>query len=151
MIILFCILVISIIGIIMSNKEKKELKALESQILTELQLPYWDAVPYFDDYVKVKTRQTLDNYDATKFFKENREKLQYASTVLSDKQHVVNRIKSFLDNNHYITHKLYPKVNTNITTVLNNASAYRVKVEYISPRGKTNSSKRSGCLPIPGR
>ena len=42
----------------MSNKEKKELKALESQILTELQLPYWDAVPYFDDYVKVKTRQT---------------------------------------------------------------------------------------------
>lgn len=120
----------------MSSKEKKELKELESQILTELQLPYWGAVPYFDDYVKVKTRQTLDNYDATKFFKENREKLQYASTVLSDKQHIVNRVKAFLDNNDYITHKLYPKVSTNIKTVLNNASAYRVKVEYISPAGK---------------
>ena len=68
------ILVVLIYKIIANSKYKK----LEKQVLSELGFLNWEMVSYFDEYVTVKSRSTLEKYDDIKFFKENTEKLKKA-------------------------------------------------------------------------
>lgn len=46
--------------------------------------------------VIVKSRATLEKYDAIKFFKENREKLAEAEKIIQWKNEVSNTLTSFL-------------------------------------------------------
>lgn len=48
---------------------KEKYKCLEKEILRKLGFINWNLVPYIDEYVTVKSRQTLEKYDAVKFFK----------------------------------------------------------------------------------
>ena len=49
---------------------KEKYKQLEKEILRNLGFINWNVVPYCDECVTVKSRQTLEKYDAVKIFKE---------------------------------------------------------------------------------
>ena len=91
------IIIIIVVKIIMEQKYKQ----LETEVLKELGYPNWNIIPYFDEYVTVKSRQTLEKYDDIKFFKENREKLVRAENVIKRKMDIAMNLRLFLENNEY--------------------------------------------------
>lgn len=92
-------------------------------------------VTYFDEYVAVKSRQALEKYDDVKFFKENKGKLTRAEEIIKKKNNIVDILKKFLEDNEYKSRPKYRQITRQIDVVLRNASAYRIKVQYISSAG----------------
>ena len=120
---------------------KKKYQELESQVLNKLGFPSWDISPKIDSYVTVKSRQALENYDETKFFKDDAQNFALAEATLERKCKVAAILKEFIKSNEYTTHPQYKHLNNQIAVVLNNASAYRICVSYISPAGKNLGSR----------
>lgn len=120
---------------------KKKYQELEAQVLKELGFPSWDISPEFDSYVTVKSRQALENYDETKFFKDDAQNLARAEATLERKSKVAFILKEFIQSNEYTTHPQYKHLSNQIGVVLNNASAYRISVSYISSAGNNLGSK----------
>lgn len=108
---------------------------LESFVLQDLNLPEWNVMPYFDVYIPVKSRKALDSYDAIRYFKENREKLPGAQRALQTKLAVYDSVSSYLQDNPYKHRLFYRRVQKKMNGVLRNASAYRIRVDYISTAG----------------
>ena len=108
---------------------------LESFVLQDLNLPEWNVIPYFDVYIPVKSRKALDSYDAIRYFKENREKLSGAQRALQTKLAVYDSVSSYLQDNPYKHRFFYRRVQKKMNGVLRNASAYRIRVDYISTAG----------------
>lgn len=73
----FVVAVVAIIVMIITVKvvTNQQYKKLEAEVLRVLGFSNWNIISYFDEYVTVKSCQTLEKYDDIKFFKENREKL----------------------------------------------------------------------------
>lgn len=96
-------LVLAIIVTIIAAKiiTEQKYKKLEAEVLRELGFSNWDIISYFDEYVTVKSRQTLEKYDDIKFFKENREKLVQAENIIQRKFDVAATLRKFLENNEY--------------------------------------------------
>ena len=90
---------------------------------------------YYDEFVVVKSRQSLEKYDEIKFFKENKEKLEHAENIIKRKNEVVMILSRFLEDNGYKTRSQYKKLVKQITEVIKNARAYRINVKYISSAG----------------
>ena len=122
---------LGILTIVLNKKYKK----LESEVLEKLGFKDWNIVSYIDENVVVKSRQSLEKYDAVKFFKENREKLLYAEKIIKTKNEVSKVLKDFLDDNEYKTRLRYKKLSNQIREVINDARGYRIKVTYISSAG----------------
>ena len=78
---LFILLVIAYIAFKIYCKRKYE--ELEAEILNEIDIANWLAVPYYDEYATVKSRQALEKYDEISFFKENKDKLAHAESVVT--------------------------------------------------------------------
>lgn len=76
------IVIAIIVVIIITEKNYKE---LETKVLKELGFSNWNMIAYYDEYVTVKSRQTLKKYNDIKFFKENREKLTWAENIIKKK------------------------------------------------------------------
>lgn len=131
------ILVVSIYKIIANVKYKK----LEKQVLSELGFLNWEMVSYFDEYVTVKSRSTLEKYDDIKFFKEDKEKLEKAEKILKRKNEVEKILKGFLENNKYEGRFQYRRLKKQIDKVLESARAYRINVKYISSAGNNLGEK----------
>ena len=127
-----CILVI---WLTFSILKKVKYRKLETEVFNELGISSWEIVPYFDANVRVKSRQALDKYDDVKFFKENKEKLNEAVTIISRKNDISNRLKNFLSNNNYKKRMMYKKIEKEINVLLNNAKAYQICVDYYSSAG----------------
>ena len=108
---------------------------LESFVLQDLNFPEWNVIPYFDVYIPVKSRKALDSYDAIRYFKENREKLPGAQRALQTKLAVYDSVSSYLQDNPYKHRLFYRRVQKKMNGVLRNASAYRIRVDYISTVG----------------
>ena len=108
---------------------------LESFVLQDLNLPEGNVIPYFDVYIPVKSRKALDSYDAIRYFKENREKLPGAQRALQTKLAVYDSVSSYLQDNPYKHRLFYRRVQKKMNGVLRNASAYRIRVDYISTAG----------------
>lgn len=125
------IVTIITVKIIINQKYKK----LETEVLRELGFFSWDIISYIDEYVTVKSRQTLEKYDDIKFFKENREKLEQAESVIKRKTDVAKTLRRFLENNEYKSRSQYRRLTKQIDVVLKNAGAYRIRVRYISVAG----------------
>lgn len=117
--------------IIKENKYKK----LQAQVLQELGFLNWNIVSYIDEYVTVKSRQTLEKYDDIRFFKDNREKLKYAEKILENKDEITQVLRVFLNDNKYKDNVQYKRLLKQIDIVLKNARAYRISVRYISSAG----------------
>ena len=120
-----------IVIIIAEQKYKK----LETEVLKELGFENWNIISYFDEYVTVKSRQTLEKYDDIKFFKENREKLVRAENIIKRKIDIATILRKFLENNEYKSRLQYHRLTKQIDAVLKNAGAYRISVSYISSAG----------------
>jgi len=119
------------VKIITENQYKK----LEAEVLRELGFLNWDIISDIDEYVTVKSRQTLEKYDDIKFFKENREKFLLAESIVERKNEVANILIRFLDDNEYKARPQYKRLAMQINMVLRNAGAYRISVNYISSAG----------------
>lgn len=136
----FFIIMIITIKVIQANNEKKY-RELEAEVLKDLNYPNWNIVSYLDESVIVKSRATLEKYDAIKFFKENREKLAEAEKIIQWKNEVSNTLTSFLENNPYKSHSQYKDLVPQINTVIGNAEDYRICVDYISSAGNNLGRK----------
>lgn len=128
----FLILAIIIVIIIV---RKNQYKKLEAEVLKELGFSSWNIIPYFDEHVTVKSRQALENYNDIKFFKENKEKLVRAESIIKRKNDVAKVLGNFIENNEYKKRSQYRKIKKQMNMVLENAVAYRINVKYISSAG----------------
>ena len=135
------VLVIIILIVAVSIILEQKYKQLETEVLKELGFPNWNIISYFDEYVTVKSRQTLEKYDDIKFFKENREKLVRAENIIKRKNNVATTLKRFLENNEYKSRLQYNRLTKQIDVVLKNAGAYRINVNYISSSGNNLGRK----------
>lgn len=135
--VLIIIIIIVAVSIILEQKYKQ----LEKEVLKELGFPNWNIISYFDEYVTVKSRQTLEKYDDIKFFKENREKLVRAENIIKRKNNVATTLRRFLENNEYKSCLQYNRLTKQIDVVLKNAGAYRINVNYISSAGNNLGRK----------
>lgn len=69
------------------EKEKeKQYKKFEAEILKELGINELNNISCFDVEIFVKSRQTLENFDDIKFFKENKEMLEQAEKIIRKKK-----------------------------------------------------------------
>ena len=127
------VIIVFIITVIIITEQKY--KKLETEVLKELGFSNWNIISYFDEFVTVKSRQTLEKYDDIKFFKENREKLVRAENIIKIKIEVSTILRKFLENNEYKSRSQYHRLTKQIDTVLKNAGAYRIKVNYITSAG----------------
>ena len=132
------IVIAIIVVIIITEKNYKE---LETKVLKELGFSNWNMIAYYDEYVTVKSRQTLKKYNDIKFFKENREKLTWAENIIKRKNYVAYILRGFLEKNEYKSHPQYQRLTKQINAVLKNAGAYRISVQYITPAGRNLDSK----------
>lgn len=117
-------------------------KKLESEILSEVGLSGWNEIVFYDDLVKVKSRQALEKYDDIKYFKDNKEKLAVAEKILRRKVEVEMTLKNFLQSNEYSKRIHYRKIKKQIEEVLKNAQAYRVLIRYISSAGNNLGERK---------
>lgn len=126
--------------IVKANNEKNEsIKneyiKLECSVLNALGFPCWLDIPYLDGQVVVNSRQSLENYDAFKYLKENDILINNIENNLKNKSQVFLTTNSFLLDNEYKTHPQYSKIEQIIQGIMLNSSTYRVQVEYISYAG----------------
>lgn len=126
-------IIVFIITVLIITEQKY--KKLETEVLKELGFSNWNIISYFDEYVTVKSRQTLEKYDDIKFFKENKEKLSQAEKIIIRKIYIATILRKFLENNEYKSRSQYHRITGKIDTVLKNAGAYRIRVNYISKAG----------------
>lgn len=136
--ILIAIIVLIVIFKIIPDQKYKKLQAA---VLQDLGFQNWDIVSYYDEYITVKSRQALEKYDDIKYFKEDSQNLTRAENVFNRKSNVTSILKKFLENNEYKTNSQYKRLIKQIDTVLNNASAFRVCVCYISSAGNNLGSR----------
>lgn len=132
------IIVVFFVCMLVSNAKYKK---LENEVLKELRFSNWNIISYFDEYVTVKSRRALENYNDIKFFKENREKLVQVENIIRRKNEVVKTLKTFLAYNEYKTYPQYNRLVKQINVVVENASAYRICVSYISTAGNNLGKK----------
>lgn len=140
-IVIFLVAIVIIVMVVKfiedENKRKmeEEYRELENAVLRRLGFPKWDVISWSDEYVTVKSRQTLEKYDEIKFFKENKEKLVRADNIIKRKNEVAKILRKFLNDNEYKNHPQYRRLEERINLVIRNASAYRITVAYISSAG----------------
>ena len=131
--ILISILIIGITTLVMISH--KTYKKLESEVFRTLGFSNWDVISYYDDFVIVKSRQTLEKYDDIKYFKENKNKLAFAEQTIKRKEAIGKTLNNFLENNDYKKRFRYRKIKSHIKDVLECVGAYRIHISYISSAG----------------
>lgn len=135
--IIFLIIIVITISVVRESKYKQ----MESEALTKLGYSNWEFVFHYDDYVRVKSRQTLNNYDDVKFFKENQSKLERAESVIKRKGEIAKKLRAFLKQNEFMGRPQYKRLQAVVEERLNRTTAYRVRVEYISSAGNSLGEK----------
>lgn len=108
--ILIMLVLVLIVLILFKIIQKEKYKKFETEVLKELGFKNWDIISYYDEYVPVKSRQALEKYDKSKFFKENREKLDLAENVIKRKNDVETTLKNFLAKNDNKINFQYRKI-----------------------------------------
>ena len=123
-------------------ERERQYRKLDDDVLSELGLKNWNVISDIDEYVIVKSRQALENYDDIKFFKENQEVLEEAERIIKKKNYIATILKDFLENNEYKSHAQYQRLlRERIKPLLRNADAFRINVTYISSAWNNLGSK----------
>ena len=122
----FAIAIIIVVFLIVGGITEHKYKELEAEVLKVLGFSGWDMIPYMDETIRVKSRQTLDKYDDIKFFKENKEKLRQAENILKRKDEIASILRTFLADNPYKSYSQYDRLTKQIDEVLKNTGAYRI-------------------------
>lgn len=121
--------------------KEKEYQELEKEVLKDLGLNYWPIFPYVARQVTVKSRLALENYDITKFFKDNNSMIDEVDNNLNKKNKIAIILRNFMADNKYKSHTQYPRLQNQIKEILKNTDAYRVKVHYVSSAGNNLGEK----------
>ena len=137
--IVIVVLIVTVIVIKLNNEKKY--RELESEVLKKLNFSDWNNAAYLDEYVIVKSRQSLEKYDDIKFFKENKDKLVRAKSIIIRKREIVDILQEFLGSNEYKDRPQYSRLVSQIKEVIYKASAYRIRVTYISSAGNKLGSR----------
>ena len=137
--IVFIAIVVAIVAF--KIMRKKQYENLEAEALLSLGFSSWNIIPSTDEYVTEKSRQAPEKYDDIKFFKENKEKLPPAETMIQRKSEISSRLTQFLQSNELQSRPQYKKLKKQVEEVLNNAASYRIRVSYISSAGNNLGSK----------
>ena len=124
-------LAVIIICIIKYIRDKQYIK-LEFEVLEEFGFSSWNIVGYFDESVIVRSRQTLNKYDAIMFFREHQNRLERAKKIINLKNEISKKLKNFIKHNKFQKRSQYSKIINKINELLDNAKSYRILVEYIS-------------------
>lgn len=135
------IIIILMAVIIIPIIVKSEYKKLETAALNKLGFSNWDIICKYDEIVIVKSRQTLQKYDEIKYFKENKNRLEIAEKTIIKKNEISKQLREFLVNNTFKSQIQYKRLEKQIYTVINNAAAYRVSVNYVTAAGNNLDSK----------
>ena len=127
--------VILVINVVETTTRETQYKQLEAEVLNELGFANWEIIAYFDERVIVKSRQTLENYNDVKFFKENRDRFVVVERNIKKKEEIAEFLSKFLAVNIYKNRPQYQRLVSQIHCVMRNARAYRICVEYVSSAG----------------
>ena len=123
------------------REAERQYRQMEAEVLRELSLRSWNAVPYYDKRVTVKSRQALEKYDDIKYFRDNKEMLEVAEKTIEQKSGVATTLKECLKSNSFKSRPQYYQISQQVNTALRNASAFRVRVSYISSAGNNLGEK----------
>ena len=149
-ILIIVVLIIICVRLIHHNQEiqaeerkrlEEEYRKFESEVLKKLGFSNWSIISYYDEDITVKSRQALEKYDDIKFFKEDKEKLTQADSIIRRKNTIAIALNNFLENNDYKSFPYYPRLKKQIDTMLKSAEAYRIRVSYISSAGNCLGAK----------
>ena len=135
------VLLVIVLIIVVSAVNENKYKKLETAVLEQLGFANWDIISFCDAEVTVKSRAALDKYDDIKYFKDNREKLGMAQRILARKSEVAEILNQFLANNDYPRNSQYKRLEKQINVVIENARAYRIRIQYISSAGNRLGEK----------
>lgn len=136
LVLLAAIIVILVADHMKKEEEKRQYKILKNEVLNELGFYKFDIISDFDADIIVKSRQALENFNDTKFFRENKEMVKKAEEIIKNKNNIVNILENFLRENKYINDPQYYKITREINKTLNRAVAFIIRVNYISSSGK---------------
>lgn len=128
-------IIIAIVNAREKEKKRQEYLELEKDVLAALGYENWNFVPRCDEEVIVKSRQTLEKYTALKYFQDNRSQLEYVKQAITRKEKIAQKIMNFILDGQFKDRPQYEKIQKQLNIVLNRASAYRIKVKYISQAG----------------
>ena len=141
---MYLIVAIIIAVIVIQCLRKNQYRKLEAEILNELGIPHWDFIHYIDEFVTVKSRKSLDDYDNIRFFKEDNDRLAQSENIIRRKREISTIVKSFLEDNEYKSRPQYKKVLKKIDDLARNAGSYRIEVDYITSAGNKQGTKLIG-------
>lgn len=132
----FLLLIVGVIVfIIIHNKKLKEIKELESSVLSQLGLSSWPSYENADYTITVKSRKALEKYDELSFFKEDSSRVDLVDGLLKDRAKIEIKLRNFLANNEFKNHKYYSYVVDKIKGILDKILCYKIRVQYISHAG----------------
>ena len=126
-----------------NEKHKREMALLSSAFdyLKTSRSTLENLFPSYDNAVIVKSRQTLDKYDYSSFFKENRDYFEKIRNVLMAKDKAVVLIKKFLKDNPFMNVKEYSFVYSYFRNLIASGSIYVIRVKYITSAGNNLDNK----------
>lgn len=123
------------------RKKRKAYETLRSSAFAEIGIKNSNVLFHFDSDVVVKSRQSLENYNCLKFFKDNKKKLEEAENIIIKKKDISEKIKKFLKGNLYMHDSNYHTLRTELNDILRNAESFVIMVTYISSRGNNLGSR----------
>ena len=91
------IAVVIIALIIIKIIRNQQYKKMEKDVLRELGFQNRNMIPYIDEDITVKSRQSLEKYNSIKYFKENKGMLEKAEKVIQRKTRVADTFRQFLN------------------------------------------------------
>ena len=86
LVVVIIVIIIAIAIVAGENRKQLEYKQLEADALSKLGFSSWNVISYYDKTITVKSRQALEKYDDIRFFKENKEALEWAERVIERKK-----------------------------------------------------------------
>lgn len=126
------------------ENEEREKKELILKTFSYLGIDFSDFKSFFkekNDYVYVKSRKTLEDYNEISYFKEKR-KFSFAKIIIEKKQNIINKFETFLTtNNPFIQDKNYMYLVNKLKYYINKKALFIVEVSYISSANNNLGTK----------
>ena len=138
----------NVVGKFVYKKRKERKKAAQKKlfasVLEYLNIPAKNYEMLFDDYnasVIVKSRQSLDKYDYSSYFKENRYTFPIIEKNILIKKKYLDLFEKFLKDNPFKEEREYAYVEKWLKEFLRRGPKYVIRVKYISSAGNYLASK----------
>ncbi len=141
LVVLLLVASIFIVNAIYKKKYKKLSAALEEEIFNRLNLPGWQCENPSDKVVWLNSSKSVENYDDTKYLKEDYSRLDEIVNVMQWKKHYSRTLSGFLADNEYKNIVSYTDFVRKANSTLAYASDYYLVARYASSTGRSQNSK----------